>query len=111
MRLFGYPEWYEIPTKEYDAFDLLGNTVAVPVVVALQATFVCDQEFDKAAAGCVTVIDLDELQPTLSRIFTVYVPADNPDANEFVPPVGDHEYVYGAVPPDTDNDAVPFDPE
>lgn len=32
MRLFGYPEWYEIPTKEYDAFDLLGNTVAVPVV-------------------------------------------------------------------------------
>jgi DNA (cytosine-5)-methyltransferase 1 len=32
LRLFGYPEWYEIPTKEYDAFDLLGNTVAVPVV-------------------------------------------------------------------------------
>jgi DNA (cytosine-5)-methyltransferase 1 len=32
LRLFGYPEWYEIPTKEYNAFDLLGNTVAVPVV-------------------------------------------------------------------------------
>lgn len=32
LRLFGYPEWFEIPTKEYDAFDLLGNTVAVPVV-------------------------------------------------------------------------------
>ena len=32
LRLFGYPEWYEIPTKEYDAFDLLGNTVAVTVV-------------------------------------------------------------------------------
>jgi DNA (cytosine-5)-methyltransferase 1 len=32
LRLFGYPGWYEIPTKEYDAFDLLGNTVAVPVV-------------------------------------------------------------------------------
>lgn len=32
LRLFGYPEWYVIPTKEYDAFDLLGNTVAVPVV-------------------------------------------------------------------------------
>ena len=30
--MFGYPEWYEIPTKEYDAFDLLGNTVAIPVV-------------------------------------------------------------------------------
>jgi len=32
LRLFGYPEWYEIPAKEYNAFDLLGNTVAVPVV-------------------------------------------------------------------------------
>lgn len=32
LRLFGYPEWYEIPVKEYDAFDLLGNTVAIPVV-------------------------------------------------------------------------------
>jgi len=32
LRLFGYPEWYEIPVKEADAFDLLGNTVAVPVV-------------------------------------------------------------------------------
>lgn len=32
LRLFGYPEWYEIPAKENDAFDLLGNTVAVPVV-------------------------------------------------------------------------------
>jgi DNA (cytosine-5)-methyltransferase 1 len=32
LRLFGYPEWYEIPVKETKAFDLLGNTVAVPVV-------------------------------------------------------------------------------
>ena len=32
LRLFGYPEWYEIPTKEHNAFDLLGNTVPVPVV-------------------------------------------------------------------------------
>lgn len=34
LRLFGYPETYEIPktVKEYDAFDLLGNTVAIPVV-------------------------------------------------------------------------------
>jgi len=38
LRLFGYPEWYEIPVKQSEAFDLLGNTVAVPVVahVALQ---------------------------------------------------------------------------
>ncbi len=33
LRLFGYPEWYEIPVKQTEAFDLLGNTVAVPVVV------------------------------------------------------------------------------
>ncbi|MDN3642914.1 DNA (cytosine-5-)-methyltransferase [Lutimonas halocynthiae] len=32
LRLFGYPEWYQIPVKEAEAFDLLGNTVAVPVV-------------------------------------------------------------------------------
>lgn len=32
LRLFGYPEWFEIPVKESEAFDLLGNTVAVPVV-------------------------------------------------------------------------------
>ncbi len=35
LRLFGYPEKYEIPTKENDAFDLLGNTVAIPVVNAI----------------------------------------------------------------------------
>lgn len=32
LRLFGYPEWYEIPVKELEAFDLLGNTVAIPIV-------------------------------------------------------------------------------
>ncbi len=32
LRLFGYPEWYDIPVNETEAFDLLGNTVAVPVV-------------------------------------------------------------------------------
>ncbi len=32
LRLFGYPESYEIPVKESEAFDLLGNTVAIPVV-------------------------------------------------------------------------------
>jgi|SRR5665648_40660 len=32
LRLFGYPERYVISTNEGDAFDLLGNTVAVPVV-------------------------------------------------------------------------------
>jgi len=32
LRLFGYPDWYEIPVKISEAFDLLGNTVVVPVV-------------------------------------------------------------------------------
>lgn len=32
LRLFGFPEWYNISTKEAEAFDLLGNTVAIPVV-------------------------------------------------------------------------------
>ncbi len=35
LRLFGYPEWYQIPVKEKEAFDLLGNTVAVPVMQAV----------------------------------------------------------------------------
>lgn len=35
LRLFGYPEEYEIPTNENDAFDLLGNTVAIPIVKAI----------------------------------------------------------------------------
>jgi DNA (cytosine-5)-methyltransferase 1 len=32
LRLFGYPDWFEMPIKENEAYDLLGNTVAVPVV-------------------------------------------------------------------------------
>lgn len=35
LRIFGYPENYEIPVKERLAFDLLGNTVVVPVVKAI----------------------------------------------------------------------------
>ncbi|WP_282125649.1 DNA (cytosine-5-)-methyltransferase [Marinifilum flexuosum] len=35
LTLFGYPKNYEIPTTEAKAFDLLGNTVAVPVVEAI----------------------------------------------------------------------------
>ena len=35
LRLFGYPEWFELPVKSEEAFDLLGNTVAVNVVDAV----------------------------------------------------------------------------
>lgn len=35
LRIFGYPENYEIPVKESLAFDLLGNTVVVPAIKAV----------------------------------------------------------------------------
>jgi DNA (cytosine-5)-methyltransferase 1 len=35
LRMFGYPENYEIPLKKTLAFDLLGNTVVVSVVKAI----------------------------------------------------------------------------
>ncbi|MBS1670069.1 MAG: DNA (cytosine-5-)-methyltransferase [Bacteroidetes bacterium] len=35
LRIFGYPENFEIPVKESLAFDLLGNTVVVPVIKAV----------------------------------------------------------------------------
>ncbi|MFK7946552.1 MAG: DNA (cytosine-5-)-methyltransferase [Saprospiraceae bacterium] len=35
LRIFGYPENYNIPVKKRLAFDLLGNTVVVPVVKAV----------------------------------------------------------------------------
>jgi DNA (cytosine-5)-methyltransferase 1 len=35
LRLFGYPEWFELPVTINEGFDLLGNTVAVKVVSAI----------------------------------------------------------------------------
>jgi len=35
LRVFGYPENFEIPVKVNFAYDLLGNTVAVPVLKAI----------------------------------------------------------------------------
>jgi DNA (cytosine-5)-methyltransferase 1 len=35
LRLFGYPEWFNIPVTDDEGFDLLGNTVAVSVVAAV----------------------------------------------------------------------------
>jgi DNA (cytosine-5)-methyltransferase 1 len=35
LRLFGYPDNYEIPVKITHAYDLLGNTVVVPVIKAI----------------------------------------------------------------------------
>ncbi len=60
LRLFGYPEWYEIPTKEYDAFDLLGNTVAVPVVEFVAAKI--------AATFTSEVMRLDNIDSKLHQV-------------------------------------------
>ncbi len=38
LRLFGYPEYYKFDINEKDGFDLLGNTVVVPVIKS-----VCDR--------------------------------------------------------------------
>ncbi|NVM64784.1 DNA (cytosine-5)-methyltransferase 1 [Mucilaginibacter sp. SG538B] len=35
LRLFGFPEWFQMPVSPEDGFDLLGNTVAVNVVTAV----------------------------------------------------------------------------
>jgi len=35
LRIFGYPDSYEIPVKDNLAYDLLGNTVVVPVLKAI----------------------------------------------------------------------------
>ena len=35
LRLFGYPEEYKFEVSEKDSFDLLGNTVVVPVIKAV----------------------------------------------------------------------------
>ncbi len=35
LRLFGYPEWFNLPVSLNEGFDLLGNTVAVTVVKAV----------------------------------------------------------------------------
>ena len=35
LRLFGYPDTYEIPVSENEGFDLLGNTVAVNVIKSI----------------------------------------------------------------------------
>lgn len=35
LRMFGYPDNFQIPVTQEEGFDLLGNTVAVPVITAV----------------------------------------------------------------------------
>ncbi|CAM4361473.1 hypothetical protein FLTE109939_07355 [Flavobacterium terrigena] len=46
----------------------------------------------------------------LSVTVTVYDPAARPDAVVPVPPDGDQEYEYGAIPPEGITVAVPLEP-
>jgi DNA (cytosine-5)-methyltransferase 1 len=66
LRLFGYPEWYEIPTKEYDAFDLLGNTVAVPVVEFVASKI--SESIKSFSDFQVTFVDLDNTHSKLHQV-------------------------------------------
>jgi Site-specific DNA methylase len=47
LRLFGFPEWFEMPVSDKEGFDLLGNTVAVNVVQAISERVgeACHQAF------------------------------------------------------------------
>ncbi len=65
LRLFGYPESYEIPLKESHAFDLLGNTVVVPVIKAI-AERVLD-----AVEGVALVIDKEHDLASQVSLFKV----------------------------------------
>ncbi len=40
LRLFGYPEDYKLNVKEKEGFDLLGNTVVVPVIKAVASRLI-----------------------------------------------------------------------
>lgn len=35
LRLFGYPDEFKFPVSREEGYDLLGNTVAVPVIAAV----------------------------------------------------------------------------
>jgi DNA (cytosine-5)-methyltransferase 1 len=49
LRIFGYPENYNIPVSERLAFDLLGNTVVVPVIKAISERILDVLEVEKVA--------------------------------------------------------------
>lgn len=47
LRIFGYPENYNIPVSDRLAFDLLGNTVVVPVIKAISERILNVLEIEK----------------------------------------------------------------
>jgi DNA (cytosine-5)-methyltransferase 1 len=57
LRLFGYPEWFQMPVTIDEGFDLLGNTVAVNVVAAIS---------EKLAAAYKASYLITKLEPVFS---------------------------------------------
>jgi hypothetical protein len=85
-----------------------GVTVAVPFgLPQVEGVVVVDAA---TGVGCVIVYVRVMVQPFASVTVTVYVPAARPVAEEPVPPLGAHEYVYGAVPPEATTVAEPVVP-
>ena len=83
--------------------------LTAPLLPPLQLTF--DAVADPASrAGCVMATVTVLTHPFASVTVHVYEPAASPLAVAAVPPLGDHAYVYGDVPPLTFATAFPLLP-
>jgi hypothetical protein len=96
--------WYVNPPAQP-----LTMTIASPFAPPLQVRFVCMPVTVIAVGSVMLNVSVSE-HPFASVIRTEYVPAVRPVAVAFVPPEGDHWYVYPPVPPLTITMASPFEP-
>jgi hypothetical protein len=85
------------------------EVVAVPLLLPLHDALVAVALAIKAG-GSVIVTVVDAVHPAASVTRNVYVPAVSPEADVVLPPDGDHEYVYGALPVITVARAAPLLP-
>ena len=83
------------------------TTVALPLHAPLQLTFTCDCVAVICGGWVIVNVCVPE-QPAASVAVHVYDPAHNPEAVAPEPPLGDHAYVNGAVPPVTVTEAEPL---
>jgi hypothetical protein len=82
--------------------------LADPVHCPLQDTLVCVPPIVRPPPEVETVIATVPTLAQASVTVTVYVPAHKLVAVAAFPPEGAHEYVYGAVPPETETEALPL---
>jgi hypothetical protein len=76
----------------------------------LQETLVDDaKDAAKGVDPDATTAFFVTVHPFASVTVTEYVPAANPVAVAPVPPEGDQEYAYGAVPPEALTEALPLE--